>query len=210
MYPLLVQRLAASLVVLPGVGKRSSLRYAREIALWSSQQRQELLLQLQAMESGLVSCPECHGLMEQQRCPLCHSIQRDPRILCVVEGYADMVAIEEAGCYRGHYHILGGAVSPMENRRWEDLHGADVAEHVHRLRADRLVVATSNTPEGNITARMVQDAVIQSRSDLPIYFLGQQLLSGVRVENLSGEMLKLAFENVEIEHERKSKEIVSL
>lgn len=209
MYPLLVQRLATSLGALPGVGKRSGLRYAREMAQWSAQKRQSMIALLEALETQLAPCPECHGIMEQQRCPLCHSAQRDPRSLCVVENYADMIALEEARCYRGHYHILGGSVSPMENRRWEDLYGGDISEHAIRLQAQQLFILTTNTPEGNITARMIQDTVIQSGLSLEIYLLGHLLLPGVKVESLPAEMLKSAFEKVDNGHERSHKEIAS-
>jgi recombination protein RecR len=112
-------------------------------------------LLLQA-KSKLVRCDVCFSWREKDRtCSLCSSIKRDQQIICVVETWQELLAIEKTGGYLGAYHVLGGVICPLEGVGPEDLTIAQLLERVVTIGAKEIILACNQTPEGEATAAYI-------------------------------------------------------
>ena len=115
---------------LPGIGKRTALRLVLHL-LKQPEAKTELLAQrLLEMRSNINFCSNCHNISDQTLCEICANPNRDRSIICVVEDIRDVMAIENTSQYRGHYHVLGGKISPMEGIGPGDLTIASLVQKV--------------------------------------------------------------------------------
>ena len=121
MYPKLIETLIEKLTKLPGVGRRS----AERMVFWFLNNPQEEVMAMAnaiaQLKEGLRFCRLCNNLSETEICLICSDTNRDDTTVCVVEDPKDLLAIERTGTYRGHYHVLLGAISPAEGRGPDDL-----------------------------------------------------------------------------------------
>lgn len=102
-------------------------------------------------------CTKCFALSDNDVCSICSDPARDASMLCVVEQPADMVAIERSGAFRGLYHILSGALSPMNGIGPEDLRIRELGDRIHKDRIKEIVLATGTSVEGETTASYIAD-----------------------------------------------------
>lgn len=136
---------------LPGIGKKTALRLVLHLLskqLEQTQQFAQSLLNLQNIQY----CPQCHNLSDNAGlCPICISDKRDASIICVVEDIRDIIAIENTGQYFGHYHVLGGIISPMNGIGPNDLNIGSLVERVSNGNIKEVIMALSTTMEGDTT-----------------------------------------------------------
>jgi recombination protein RecR len=149
--------LIAQLAKLPGLGPRS----ARRAALHLLKQRETLLVRLAASLTNAASqvrrCQLCGNLDSADPCWVCSDVERDRRLICVVEEVDDLWAVERAGLFKGSYHVLGGTLSAINGTGPEDLR---IDRLLERIRADavaEVILATSATVDGQITAHYLAD-----------------------------------------------------
>ena len=156
MYAPPVERLITELSRLPGIGPRT----AQRLTFHLLRQRPEDVLPLAAaiveVKEKIGFCSRCFNLAEGDLCTICADPRRDPQLLCVVEQPFDVVTIERTREYHGYYHVLGGALSPIDGVDPEDLH---MAELLRRVDDDvrEVIVATNPTMTGEATAMYVAD-----------------------------------------------------
>jgi recombination protein RecR len=112
---------------------------------------------LQTAADKLCDCDGCGNLDTQNPCTICTDPKRDLSVLCVVEGVADLWAMERSGCYRGHYHILGGTLSALEGVRPEDLRIDSLIPRIQRNGVEEVVLALNATVDGQTTAHYIMD-----------------------------------------------------
>jgi recombination protein RecR len=147
-----IEELIGLLAKLPGLGPRS----ARRAALHLVKKREQLLLPLAAAmgvaASKIAICKECGNIDTQQPCAICADPSRDLSMICVVEEVGDLWALERAGIVRSRYHVLGGALSPLDGRGPEDLSIAKLAERAHAPDIREIILALNATVEGQSTA----------------------------------------------------------
>jgi recombination protein RecR len=136
---------------LPGIGEKSAQRIALFLLREGRQEVEQLSRAILALKEKVGRCSICNNLTEDDPCVICGDARRDARTICVVEDLKDLLAIERAGGYRGVYHILGGALSPLDGIGEEDLR---IKELLVRINPDirEVVVATNPTMEGEMTA----------------------------------------------------------
>jgi recombination protein RecR len=136
---------------LPGIGEKSAQRIALYLLRDGRPEVEALSKAIMALKDKVGRCSICHNLTEDDPCAICRDARRDPKTICVVEDLKDLLAIERAGGYRGVYHILGGALSPLDGIGEEDLR---IRELLGRINPDirEVVVATNPTMEGEMTA----------------------------------------------------------
>jgi recombination protein RecR len=151
----LIARLMAELKKLPGVGPRSAERLAFHILVAPEAEAMALARAIRDVKKRLRSCSECYNAADGDRCPICRDPRRDESMICVVEGWRDLVAIERAGTYRGRYHVLLGALSPLEGIHEENLTAQALVERVRRGGVAEVILATNPTLEGDATALML-------------------------------------------------------
>ncbi|PYM98277.1 MAG: recombination protein RecR [Candidatus Rokuibacteriota bacterium] len=151
-YPEPVARLIEALQRLPGIGPKSAQRMTFFLLKRPIEEVRELSESLVAVKEQIVSCGTCFNVTEQDPCRICADPARDRRLLCIVEEPNDLLAMERTGEYRGHYHVLQGALSPLDGIGPEDL---KVRELLARLEANavaEVILATNPNVEGEATA----------------------------------------------------------
>ena len=152
-----IQRLVAALRRLPGIGEKSATRLAFHLLSAPESQVQELADAIVRLKKEIVLCAECFDLTDASPCTICRDPRRDASLLCVVEEPADLAAIEAAGGYAGRYHVLGGALSPIDGIGPEELRIADLESRVRKGGVVELILATNPTAEGDATAHYLVD-----------------------------------------------------
>jgi recombination protein RecR len=154
-----IERLVAELARLPGIGPRSAQRLAFHLMKAPPERARDLSAAIADMSERLRPCSVCFSFAEAELCPICADPRRDPSLLCAVEEPSAILPIERTHEYRGRYHVLGGALSPIDGVDPEDLR---VTELVARIEADgvaELVIATNPTMSGEATALYLADLV---------------------------------------------------
>lgn len=154
MYPKAVDNLMAAFCCLPGIGSKTAERLALFLVRAPVGEVQALARAVAGV-GGVKSCGVCFNLTERDPCPICANPNRDAATICVVETPADLTALEAAGSYGGRYHVLSGALAPLDGVGPEDLR---LRELVHRVRqggVKEVIIATNPTVEGEATADLV-------------------------------------------------------
>lgn len=157
--PASVERLVAELARLPGLGPRSAQRLAFHVMKAPAERAHALADALVEVRDRLRPCAQCFGFAEEELCPVCADPRRDPRLLCAVEEPSAMVPIERTNEYRGRYHVLGGALSPIDGVDPEDLRFDELVARLERDGVEELVIATNPTMSGEATALYLADLV---------------------------------------------------
>ena len=150
--PPAVIELADHLARFPGVGRKSALRMAMYILRSPRDTAQSLADALIAVKDRVAICHTCWTLAEQDPCPICADSHRDQGLVCVVEEPGDVIAIERTGAWRGVYHVLGGAISPLDGVGPDEIRIDQLIKRLEKGSIREVVVATNPTSEGETTA----------------------------------------------------------
>ena len=152
-----IERLVASLRRLPGIGEKSATRLAFFLLSAPDALTTELADAILEVKQEVGLCEECFDLTEASPCAICRNEKRDPGLLCVVEEPADRAAIERSGAFSGRYHVLGGALSPIDGVGPEDLRLADLMRRVQAGSVREVILATNPNAEGDATAHYIAE-----------------------------------------------------
>ena len=144
--------LVEELAKLPTIGPKTAGRLAFFLLKAPPRQVDQLVGALQALRSKIVECAVCFNFSDTDPCRFCSDSQRDESIVCVVEDPLDLLAVERSAGYRGKYHVLHGAISPLEGISPDDLRIDDLLKRVRGGRIEEVIVATNATFEGDATA----------------------------------------------------------
>ena len=155
MYEGPIQELIDELARLPGIGPKSAQRLAFYLVKAEPEEARHLAQAIVQVKERVRFCNECGNVSEGELCRVCRDPHRDATIICVVEEPKDAASIEKAGVIRGRYHILGGAISPLDGIGPEDLRVQELIERVDRDRVTEVILATNPNLEGNATAMYV-------------------------------------------------------
>jgi recombination protein RecR len=156
MYAAPVERLITEFSRLPGIGPRTAQRLTFHLLRLRPDEVLPLAAAIVEVKEKIGFCTRCFNLAEGELCTICADPRREPRTLCVVEQPFDVVTIERTREFRGYYHVLGGALSPIDGVDPEDLHLAELLERVDD-EVDEVIVATNPTMTGEATAMYVAD-----------------------------------------------------
>jgi recombination protein RecR len=146
-----VQRLTEALRRLPGVGKRSAERYALHILSAPAEEAEELSRAVVEARERIFRCSVCCDLTEEEPCAVCASPRRDRSVVCVVEHPAGVMAVEKGGAYRGLYHVLHGALNPLDGVGPDELTMDKLVRRLESGEVTEVIVATNATAEGEAT-----------------------------------------------------------
>lgn len=146
-----ISKLIDELAKMPGIGPKSAQRLAFYILKVTEEQALSLSSAIKAVKEKVQYCSVCFNLTEENPCVICQNETRDSTTICVVEEPNDVLALEKIGEYRGHYHVLGGALSPLDGVGPDDLH---IKELLDRLSpgVKEVILATNPNVEGEATA----------------------------------------------------------
>ena len=156
-----LQKLIGELERLPGIGPKSAQRLAFFLLASADQQVEELGRAVLDLKRQIGLCRRCHNYTTGELCPICEDPHRDASAICVVEQASDLMALERSGEYRGVYHVLGGALSPIADIKPSDLHITHLLERIREVRPQEVILATSPTVEGDATAEYLRELIGQ-------------------------------------------------
>jgi len=150
-----IERLLEELEKLPGVGPKTAQRLAYFILTRETDDAQSLADAIVDAKTKIRQCTRCFNLTDQEECSVCTDSGRDARSICVVEEPRDVVALERTHEFRGLYHVLHGAVSPIDNVGVEDIRAHELVERVQDGQVTEVIIATNPTLEGETTATIL-------------------------------------------------------
>ncbi len=151
-----IARLIDEFSRLPGIGPKTASRLTFYLLRMPEEQSVALSDALRNLKASIVTCQRCFNLSETDPCEICSNESRDPTALCVVEEPLDVLALERTGEFKGRYHVLHGAISPVEGILPQDLKISELLERVAREPIDELILATNPNLEGEATASYIQ------------------------------------------------------
>ena len=184
MYAPPVQRLITELGKLPGIGQRTAQRLAFHILRADSEDANALADAIREVKERIRLCEICFNLADEPRCRICQDERRDAGLICVVEEPGDVIPIERTHEYRGRYHVLGGALSPIDGVDPEDLKIAELYARVTGAEPGvrEVVLATNPTTTGEATALHIAAALRERAPDVAVTRLASGLPVGADLE----------------------------
>ena len=147
-----VQDLIDELAKLPGIGRKTAQRLAFHLLKVDSAAAKKLASSIVVMKDTVRFCPKCFNFAAEDLCEYCSDARRDDAVVCVVEEAPDIVSIEKTGEFRGRYHVLGGAISPIDGIGPDDLHLQELLVRISQDGIREVIVATNPNVEGEATA----------------------------------------------------------
>jgi recombination protein RecR len=180
-----VNRLITELSRLPGIGQRTAQRLAFHLLRVPNEEAFALSEAIREVKEKVGLCEVCFNLADAPRCRICTDEQRDHSIICVVEEPADVIPIERTHEYRGRYHVLGGALSPIDGVDPEDLKLAELFARVENATEPpvrEVVLATNPTTTGEATALHVADRLRSTAPEVTVTRLASGLPVGADLE----------------------------
>ena len=154
-----IDQLIEALTRLPGIGRKTAARLTFHILRSSLSEAQALARAILDVKEKIRLCSTCFNLTDEDPCRVCQDEHRSKEILCVVEGPNDLIAIENTGAFKGRYHVLHGALSPLEGVGPEDIKVKELMERLHREKVAEVILATNPTVEGGATALFLTDLI---------------------------------------------------
>ena len=189
-----VQRLVTELSKLPGIGSRTAQRLAFHILRSSGEDASALAAAIVEVKEKIGLCEVCFNLTDEARCRICEDSRRDHGLICVVEEPSDVIPMERTHEYHGVYHVLGGALSPIDGVDPEDLKMAELFARVDSPQAVReIVLATNPTTTGEATALYVAEELRTRAPQLTVTRLASGLPVGSDLEYADEVTLGKAF-----------------
>ena len=152
-----VENLVAQLTKLPGIGRRTAQRLTFHLLSAHPEDALELARAIEDVKARVRFCRECGNLTEEELCEICADPRRERSLVCVVEQPVDVVSLERTHEYRGLYHVLGGALSPLDGVEPSDLRIGGLVSRVERGGIEEVVLATNPTMTGEATAAYIAD-----------------------------------------------------
>ncbi len=151
-YPTSIRQVIRQLSKLPGIGEKTAERLAMYILRSSRSDAEQLARSIGELKDKVRMCSTCFSLSEAEHCNICSNPSRDERLLCVVEQPADMVSIEKSGAYNGRYHVLQGALSPMDGIGPDAIRIKELIARIGEGGIQEVILATGTHVEGEATA----------------------------------------------------------
>src|SRR5919107_709170 len=177
-----VNRLITELNRLPGFGQRTAQRLAFHILRLSKEDALALADAIREVKDTVTECEVCFNLAVGPLCRVCEDPRRDPAVICVVEEPSDIIPIERTHEFSGRYHVLGGALSPIDGIDPEDLHLAELIERASSNGVREVVVATNATTTGEATALYIADTLRERAPSVAVTRLASGLPVGSDLE----------------------------
>ncbi len=182
-----LNRLIEELAKLPGIGPKTAERLAFHILKAEKNEAISLADAITKLKSSIKQCKKCHNLSEGDLCSVCTDERRDKSIICVVEQFKDLIALEKTGLCKWVYHVLGGRIAPLENIEPEDLTIEHLMSRIHSEKIKEVVMATNPTVEGDGTALYISSMI--KPLGVKVTRLARGLPGGSQIEYASGAIL---------------------
>ncbi len=189
-----INRLITEFARLPGIGQRTAQRLAFHVLRLPPEEALGLADAIREVKETVGLCEVCFNLAVGPTCRICEDERRDAEVICVVEEPSDVIPIERTNEYHGRYHVLGGALSPIDGVDPEDLRIAELVSRVESNGTREVVVATNATTTGEATALYIADALRERAPDVSVTRLASGLPVGADLEYADEITLGKAFQ----------------
>ena len=177
-----VNRLITELARFPGIGQRTAQRLAFHLLRASDEEALALADAIREVKATVGRCEVCFNLATEPTCRICQDDRRDSHVICVVEEPSDVIPLERTNEFGGRYHVLGGALSPIDGVDPEDLHITELIERAAHNGVREVVVATNATTTGEATALYLADALRERAPQVTVTRLASGLPVGSDLE----------------------------
>ena len=169
---------------LPGVGARTAERYAYYLLRSDERNSDSLARAIASLHAGVKTCPVTFALIDpsEDMSPLYSGADRNKKLVAVVEEPLDIIALERTGQYKGTYHVLGGAISPIDGVGPEQLHIPELLKRLRDDGAEEVIIATNASVEGESTSLFIQRQIEQAKIDVIVSRLARGIPVGVDLE----------------------------
>ncbi|MDO4287932.1 MAG: recombination mediator RecR [Eubacterium sp.] len=191
-YPKAIERLVTELGKLPGIGEKTAQRLAFHLIDAPSEDIDSLSAALVGVKEKVHLCPKCFSITDKEICDICGDPNRNQKIICVVQNTKDIFAIEKTREYNGLYHVLHGAISPLEGIGPQDIKATELIERLKASDVEEVIMATNPTPEGEATAMYLGNLI--TPSGIKVTRLAKGIPIGADVEYIDEITLVKAFE----------------
>ena len=151
-YPDSIEKLIQRMVKLPGIGRRSAERIVGYLLNATEDEVKGLAGSMLKVKESVRFCRICHNLSEEDTCAVCRDLRRNREVLCVVEKPGDVTTLEKAGAFHGLYHVLLGAIAPLEGKGPQDLTVESLVRRISDEKIKEVIIATDSDTEGEATA----------------------------------------------------------
>jgi len=188
-----IEKLIERLIKLPGIGRRSAERIISYILEASRSDIEALADSIMKVKENVRSCRICHNLSETDVCSICSDSQRNRHLLCVVEGPNDVTSLEKTGTYQGLYHVLLGAIAPLEGKGPGDLKIDTLINRIKQEQIQEVIIATDSDTEGSTTALYLTKVL--KPMGVNISRIGIGLPAGSNLEYADTATLSMALES---------------
>ena len=197
MLPKALSNVIDALGSLPGVGPRTAERYAYYLFKSDDKISENIADALSALHSGVKSCPITFALIDadEEYSTLYTDPERDKTTVLVVEEPLDIYAIEQTKVFKGTYHVLGGAISPIDGITPEQLHIKELIERIDKDDVSEVIIATNPSVEGESTALLLEKLLHSAKNDLKLTRLARGLPLGVDISYADQITISAALEN---------------
>ena len=148
----IIEQAVDAFAQLPGVGKKTALRFVLHVIKQDKQQADQFSKIISQLKTDLKFCERCHNISEYELCEICSNPARDETCVCVVQDYRDIMAIENTGLYKGHFHVLGGLISPIEGITPSSLNIETLVNKITTNSVSEIILALNATMEGETTS----------------------------------------------------------
>jgi len=182
-----LNKLIDELAKLPGIGPKTAERLALHILKIEKQQALALADAITTLKNSVHQCRQCHNLSENDLCLICTDTRRDKSIICVVEQFKDLIALEKTGLCKWLYHVLGGRIAPLEGIEPQDLTIDHLISRIRSEKVSEVVMATNPTVEGDGTALYISSLI--KPLGVKVTRLARGLPGGSQIEFASGAIL---------------------
>ncbi len=191
MFPPPLSRVISAFKRLPGIGPKS----AERLAFFLLKQKKEEVLELSSaiceLKASVLTCEQCSNVSEKPLCHICSNLSRDAHQICIVEEATDIAALEHAGIYKGLYHVLQGALSPLDGIGPEHLTVGKLSKRLEKEKISEIIFALNPTVTGEATA-LYLEGVLKPRS-IKMTHLAQGIPMGGHLEFADPDTLKRAY-----------------
>jgi len=177
-----VNRLITELARLPGIGQRTAQRLAFHILSTSDEEALPLAEAIREVKATVGQCEVCFNLATEPTCRICQDERREANVICVVEQPGDVIPLERTNEFHGRYHVLGGALSPIDGVDPEDLHISELLSRVSGNGVREVVIATNATTTGEATALYLADSLRERSPEVAVTRLASGLPVGSDLE----------------------------
>ena len=156
-----IERAVNEFSQLPGVGKKTALRFVLYLLKKETQEVNQFAESLQLLKSEIKYCSNCYNISDKEICDICSNPSRDEKLICVVQDIRDVMAIENTSLYRGQYHVLGGIISPMDGVSPSQLTIEPLVTKISEKQVQEIIMALPATMEGETTNFYIYKKIAQ-------------------------------------------------